>query len=570
MSPPKLWSASIAGGLESPFLDANELAFEHDVAADTVAAGCRTKWLAMRGKLPAAVRTALDALDFKAAVAAAAQRGLRDVGALTDVLFYSKYGTVHGYCPIKPGTRVPPRGMLYSDAWQDLRKSFVIPVIGEPVAVLDLDTVTIDGAQTRLRYRPADATFEGWFTKKIDPSSSMRDIDLSGRVRISDAIGRRNYDSTRDRGKWPLAGTDVQALPVIVQSNGPASSTASVGRAAANGSFKTSTSVAFGGSVSRFKMRAELKLTSGDVTARVELGFVAMDLANFIARIDPHERKRPTSQIPLEFLASVRKIYQGGPKDPLAGLFDQVLYRTRAVKVLLPPGSAESKWLKYNEALYADGELVDIGHVLAGIEGSSKQRPDTEPNGDPQQLPRPGRRDTIVTWGGDLGSVFKDYIREIVAAIAQGKRPDLETYLSKVASRADLVGDIDGINIGARYDEKRSLADNLNSYYPARSARRFHEFVSNTFVDNGATPALQLVPEIIPPKLTQASRDFIARKVTDFVVPLFLVRGLKDKADPAHQKYVWDTFQPNSPQMRVVVDYFVRFLEDGLAREAVT
>lgn len=567
MSPPKLWPASIAGGLESPFLEANELAFEHDVPADAAQASCRAKWLAMRSKLPAAVRKALDALDFKAAVAAATQRGLRDGVVLTDVLFYSKFGAVHGYCPIKPGARIPG-GILYKDAWQELRKSFVSPLIGEPVAVLDLDTVTIDGAQTRLRYRP-DGTFEGWFTKKIDASSFNREIEFTGRVRISDSIARRNYDPARDRGKWPLAGADIQARAVVVGANGPASSTAGVHRAAANGSFKTSTRVVFGGVVPRFNMRVDLTLKSGDVTTRVELGFVNMDLANFIGRIDPHERKRPTGQSPLEFLASVRKVYQGGPKDPLAGLFDQVLYRTRAVKVLLPPDTAESKWLKANEALYADGELVDIGHVLAGIEGSSKQRPDTEPNGDPQNLPRPGRRDTIVTWGGDLGSVFKDHIRDIVAAIAQGKRPDIESYLKKLASRADLVGDIDGINIGARYDEKRSLADNLNSYYPKRSARRFHEFLSNTLADDG-TPGLQLVPEMNPPKLTQPSHDFIAGKVSDFVRPIHAFAGLEAKADPAHRHLVYGTFQPNSPQMRVVVDYFVRFLEEGLTREAVT
>ncbi len=567
MSPPKLWPATIAGGLESPFLEANELAFEYDVAPNAAQTACRTKWLAMRNKLPTAVRSALDALDFKAAIAAATQRGVRDIGLLTDVLFYSKYGDMHGYCPIKPGTRVPG-GILYKDAWQALRTGFVSPVVGEPAAVLDLETVTIDGAQTRLLHR-SDGTFEGWFTKKIDATLIIREIEFAGRVRVADNIARRNYDPTRDRAKWPLAGADIKAAAVVVQANGPASSTAGVHRAATNGTFKTKTRVAFGGAVPRFNMRLDLTLKVGDVTTRVELGFVAMDLANFIARIDPHERKRPTTQSPFEFLASVRKVYQGGPKDPLGGLFDQVLYRTRAVKVLHAPDSAESKWLKFNEALYADGELVDIGHVLAGVEGSSKQRPDTEPNGDPQQLPRPGRRDTIVTWAGDLGSVFKDYIRDIVAAIAQGKRPDLETYLKKVASRADLVGDIDGINIGARYDEKRSLADNLNSYYPKRSARRFHEFVSNTLADDG-TPALQLVPEIIPPKLTQPSRDFIAGKVTDFVKPLYIVRGLKDKADPAHRDLVWDTFQPNSPQMRVVVDYFVRFLEDGLAREAIT
>jgi hypothetical protein len=568
MSPPKLWPPVIAGGLESPFLDANELAFEHDVPADAGQAGCQAKWLAMRSKLPTAVRTALDALDFKAAIAAATQRGLRDVGALTDILFYTKFGAVHGYCPIKPGTRVPS-GVLYKDAWQELRKSFVSPVVGEPVAVLDLDTVTIDGAQTRLRYRP-DGTFEGWFTNQIDASSFIREIEFAGRVRISDAIARRNYDQARDRGKWPLSGADIHARAVVVRTNGPTNSTAGVHRTDANGSFKTSTRVVFGGAVPRFNIRVDLKLKSGDVTTRAELGFVAMDLANFIARIDPYERKRPAAQSPLEFLASVRKIYQGGPKDPLGGLFDQVLYRTRAVNVLLSPDSAESKWLKFNEALYADGELVDIGHVLTGIEGSSKQRPNTEPNGNLQQWPGPtGRRDTLVTWAGDLGSVFKDYIRDIVAAIAQGKRPDLETYLKKVAGRADLVGDIDGINIGARYDEKRSLADNLNSYYPKRSARRFHEFVSNTLADDG-TPALQLEPEIIPPKLTQASHDFIARRVTEFVKPLYGLRGLENKADPAHRSLVPGTFQPNSPQMRVVVDYFVRFLEDGLAREAIT
>ena len=102
-------------------------ALESDEEADT----CEERWKKVRDGLPEPVRRALDALDFELAVGFAAHHGLRDATSLTNILFYTKYGSVHGYCAIKPGTRVPG-GKRYDELWRELRSTIVVPVLARP------------------------------------------------------------------------------------------------------------------------------------------------------------------------------------------------------------------------------------------------------------------------------------------------------------------------------------------------------------------------------------------------------------------------------------------------------
>ncbi|MBI4523810.1 MAG: OmpA family protein [Deltaproteobacteria bacterium] len=95
------------------------------------AAECKKRWEKFREALPEPVRQALDKLDFEVAVASAIHHGIRDVNKLTNMLFFAKYGSVHGYCKIQKGTRLPG-GDRYDRLWLGLRGSIVLPILARP------------------------------------------------------------------------------------------------------------------------------------------------------------------------------------------------------------------------------------------------------------------------------------------------------------------------------------------------------------------------------------------------------------------------------------------------------
>ena len=172
--------------------------------------------------------------------------------------------------------------------------------------------------------------------------------------------------------------------------------------------------------------------------------------------MDSYESRRPIGRVTgacyiagghFEFLSSVRKMFQPAPGSPLAGMFDSFLHRNRKVCQLAAVDSAEGRNIRSFQILTIGNDKVDIGHVLVGIEASRRQKPDSV-------LP-PVRGDTtteaLMTWAGDLGSALEPYAEAIVT----GRRVDLKTYLDDKASFADLLGDIDGINIGSVYNETR-------------------------------------------------------------------------------------------------------------------
>jgi hypothetical protein len=96
--------------------------------------------------------------------------------------------------------------------------------------------------------------------------------------------------------------------------------------------------------------------------------------------------------------------------------------------------------------------------------------------------------------------------------------------------------------------------------------------------DDGAERAFQLSSRN-PPTLSAASRAFIARQVSDFLIQTFLFYHLldKDRAKEIRDKFGSSSFmppeaqaamQPDSRQVLEVTDYFARFVEAGLAAEA--
>ena len=138
-------------------------------------------------------------------------------------------------------------------------------------------------------------------------------MDLSGRVQVRDASGVRNYKSAKDAGDWPLRGVTGTAPMRAVQQDGVSFSSASGCEVGPSGAIVFPTRFGVGGYARNLHVIATVNLnktTSVSATADVEL----LDLDGFLALVDPLETGRPSSQTHLEFLASVRKVYQGGAR----------------------------------------------------------------------------------------------------------------------------------------------------------------------------------------------------------------------------------------------------------------
>ena len=338
-------------------------------------------------------------------------------------------------------------------------------------------------------------------------------------------------------------------------------STAYDGKLKADGSFETETQLGCEPSTRRLLFDLVVERAGGNLTTQIELERI--DLEAFIARVEAAEQRRPSGQSRLEFLASVRKIYQGGPGDKLAMFFDIALYRNRKVAPLSKPGDADyAEWRRF-QTLWADGEFVDISHVLTGIEGHPRQDPSRNQGGFIASDPG-----MVVTWSGDLGKALADFAVAFAHAHTKGTEDQvsLQTFLDATASIPDLLGDLDGVNLGARYDDTRSLGQNLAAYYGSASRRRYSSFVQNTPTTQLTGRGLSLVPNVRPPKLSQEAREQMAAEVYAFAGPLilfFYFAGLS--ADES--TLAADIVQPGSPEMELLLDYFVGFLERGMARE---
>jgi hypothetical protein len=278
------------------------------------------------------------------------------------------------------------------------------------------------------------------------------------------------------------------------------------------------------------------------------------DLQGFIDEIAPLQvpSGAPTT---LVFLARVRKLYQD------LALFNLTIGRHAKVPPLFAKGAPDREHLKAYTALLAGGAWVDIGHALVGVEGA--KRFDPQP-----RLPIPKRPDTAVTWAGDIGTAIEVHAWEKYFK----KLPNPTTVAQALATRAErseLFGDIDGVNLGEELDPALPLVDNLLAYYAHAGGDRFSLFLANTKDDAGAV-VLTLEPGVSPPKLTAAARAFITQQALDFATGALLNDVIQDPAipDTFMPPEVADMLKPTSPEALQVTQYFVDFLEQGLAGEA--
>ena len=70
-----------------------------------------------------------------------------------------------------------------------------------------------------------------------------------------------------------------------------------------------------------------------------------------------------------------------------------------------------------------------------------------------------------------------------------------------------------------------------------------------------------------PPQLSKQARQAIAENTRQFLVPLWITDKLYGGTDASKRKLIDEIMKVDSPEMDIVVEYFTRFLEDGLARE---
>jgi hypothetical protein len=299
-------------------------------------------------------------------------------------------------------------------------------------------------------------------------------------------------------------------------------------------------------------------------TAPVEAQPLLVEDARLEWFLEGFDRAEPAAMADRrDFLAAVRKVLQP------AGVFNNAIGRAARVRPLHGTNTLTAKRWKAAETVWFEGEDLRLGHVIIGIEGGKAQDPQPSI---PAFGPHVG---DIVTWAGDLGSPIQEYLyQHFFPALFSGTPDyhDFSSYIAPLVSRDQLVADIDGINLAARYDRTRTLADNLRLYYGHDSRKRYSTYLRT---QRGPDDKVALATTVGPtgPKLTAASRTWIAERIA------FAANGLLsavilfhppvpkvNKADP-WPAAVNTALQPTSPEVTTMTDRFVDFLEKGLAAE---
>ncbi|WP_409055319.1 peptidoglycan recognition family protein [Streptomyces sp. SYP-A7185] len=293
---------------------------------------------------------------------------------------------------------------------------------------------------------------------------------------------------------------------------------------------------------------------------RVRLETATLDA--FLDLAEEGENQRPAGRTRLEYLTSVRKLRA----EP--GL---VLYRQRMVNnrrnippfgwSASPPQAPRGPLAARLAALLRvqhGFEQLDLAQVLAGIDGADRQTPGP-------LFPDP-RADLALTWSGDLGLALAAYVRARHApgAPATDRDRPLDHWIARHASLPRLLGDIDGVNLGASYDPHVSLATQLRAYYGDAVTRRCTAFVAATKTRSGA-PALPLAPGFGAPRFAPAAVDFVAGQIVAFAEDFlrFALGGAYERV----RDRAGDVLAPNSPEVRQLAHHLMDFVQEGLAAE---
>jgi hypothetical protein len=421
--------------------------------------------------------------------------------------------------------------------------------------VVQLDSFEFGDEQAAFEAGPAGQPHAA--ACKAFPTPSLL-FEVKGRVVVNDAGAIRPLRKG-DAGSFPRLAAVVETVPI----GGVSAGVGGVARVRDDGGFTVSATAVLAKGVWRLRLRVLVSWRGGKTF--VDATATSSDLVCFLRLVDQHENARDPKQTRFEFLSSVRKMYQPSPDSSLASLFPRVLDRTAKVQPLFGTSSFwRGQYSNYNN-LTIRGEAVDIGHVLVGIEAHRRQ------GARAQGMPVPWSPDKIealMTWAGDLGGVLA-YVAYETPRLTGSKTIDLLRILRGKASFTDLRGDLDGINLGAIYNDQLSTAQNLKAYYEVPSFRRYRNFIANALHENGA-PLFRLTAGK-PPKVDPVGRPVVADYL-DFVVRGYVLwkdslANEQAKLTNAQAQQAHAIGAPGSKESNTVVDYFFEFLNKGLASE---
>jgi hypothetical protein len=371
-------------------------------------------------------------------------------------------------------------------------------------------------------------------------------------------------------------GTNVNVTIKVppVDNPGVSGVTSDVVKPKADHTFDCTVRLNFGPGNAPYNVRSEVLVGNTPLTAEpARLTLINANLEWYLDQVAALEAA--SSVTGLAFVGGIRKVVNSSNDfDPVVGTARAVAANgpRRKIEPAAPKNSLMARRLRAGSHLRFGGELISISHVLIGIEGGRRQDPQPNP---PflGLLPILKHPDKLVTWSGDLGGCLTRFAMDTVY-LKKADALTLDGYIAETAGRADLIGDIDGVNLSFDYDEAKSLVENLRQYYvgaSARASRRFHRFVDLTADDDGAS-RLQIEPGGGAPRLTAASREFIAQEILKAASLPLLRRTILNKAVPAALRQrppqeVEDMLKVDSMQVVRLKEYFVQFLETGLAGE---
>jgi len=458
---------------------------------------------------------------------------------------------------------------LESEAQSGIPDKIVHPKLSRDLAtpVIYLSSVTISGCTTP--FSKATSGFESFVCDSFPYPQCF--LSINGRILVEEKGARRSFTAA-DRAVWQPVSVLNHAYPgqgVSVSHNPEA-------RVGADGNFTAESQLVVDPGTRRIRLLISLDFRLGkQITTE---GIIQHNpLECFLAFMDDWEmRREPWRTSPpcrdavtrLEFLSATRKMFQpttnkdGTPPSPgWKAMFDTFLARNKEICPLAEFNSPQARALWRFERLEVADSMVNIGHVLTGIEGGRRQKPgSTYPY---VFSVRDGNTEATLTWAGDLGKALELYGEAKVT----GQQADLGSYLGKAAGPDNLVGDIDGINLAAIYDENKSVADNFRSYYHAKPFRRFHDFL--TFAKDDSGILLFALASNSQTTLGELSRRHAGGRIAFFasVLKIYKIRKGLLNLTPSQESELSIILTDPSKETNAVVDYFFSFLEKGLRKE---
>lgn len=237
-----------------------------------------------------------------------------------------------------------------------------------------------------------------------------------------------------------------------------------------------------------------------------------------------------------EILSAIRKIYYDDSNwnDVIAGAEDVDIPEEWLDRI--------QDFMRHHQIITINGEEVDIGHVLTGLDAQQHPVDDFVIEAD-KGFVKVGKgfdlpNDVFATYGGDIASAVAHQLHNGLS---------YEHNRDEYFSDADVLGDIDAWNV--EIPPGQSIADALMNYYDNDSQTRFTDFVNHT--------------NILDPSMREALIDQITSAALGIHAGTYPVDDLGLRALGEGQE-LEDAARDLATQ---AVDDFYRMLEEEMARE---